>query len=350
MSDKWFKRTALRGCVYLFAVVAQIAYVQETIAAQVTLQWEANSETGLAGYKVHYGTHSRIYTNFIDVGRVTRYSVTGLQEGATYYFAVTAYNTSGVESGYSNEVSTIFCASAISPASQSFGGSGGSATVSVTSTPGCSWSASSGVSWVAIASGSSGTGNGTVVLNVAPNTGVSRGAGISIAGEIFTVTQAAGSTTAKSYTITASAGINGSITPSGEVSVPAGASQTFSIAPKTGYRIYSVKVDGKSVGPVSTYTFSNVNAGHTIDVRFQPAATKTGNYTITASAGINGSITPSGEVSVPAGASQTFSIAPKTGYRIYSVTVDGKSVGPVSTYTFTNVNAGHTINARFQPR
>ena len=74
-------------------------------AAQVTLAWDPNSEGDLAGYKVHYGTASGSYSVHIDVHNVTTYTVTGLSDGQTYYFAVTAYNTSGAESGYSNPVS-----------------------------------------------------------------------------------------------------------------------------------------------------------------------------------------------------------------------------------------------------
>jgi hypothetical protein len=73
--------------------------------AQVTLAWDANTESDLAGYKVYIGTSSGVYTSKIDVGNVTTYTVTGLQPGNTYYFVVTAYDTGGLESGYSNEVS-----------------------------------------------------------------------------------------------------------------------------------------------------------------------------------------------------------------------------------------------------
>ena len=70
------------------------------------------------------------------------------------------------------------------------------------------------------------------------------------------------------YTITASAGSNGSISPSGKVSVPEGDSKTFTITPDSGYRISDVLVDGVSIGVVSTYTFKDVNANHTITVTF----------------------------------------------------------------------------------
>jgi hypothetical protein len=146
----------------------------------------------------------------------------------------------------------------------------------------------------------------------------------------------------KSYTITATAGTGGSITPSGSVSVNHGASQTFTITPNTGYTLSNVLVDGVSVGSLSTYTFTTVTANHTISASF---ALKT--YTITATAGAGGSITPSGSVLVNHGASQAFTITPNTGYTLSNVLVDGVSVGAVSTYTFTNVTAGHTVNASF---
>ncbi len=73
----------------------------------VTLAWDPNSETDLAGYKVFWGTASRTYGAPVTVPGTPSsptYTVTGLASG-TWYFAVSAYNTAGLESGYSNEVS-----------------------------------------------------------------------------------------------------------------------------------------------------------------------------------------------------------------------------------------------------
>ena len=70
-------------------------------------------------------------------------------------------------------------------------------------------------------------------------------------------------------------------------------------------------------------------------------------FTITASAGQGGSITPSGAVSVKKGESQTFTITPSEGYEITDVIVDGVSQGAVDTYTFENVTEAHTITASF---
>ena len=70
-------------------------------------------------------------------------------------------------------------------------------------------------------------------------------------------------------------------------------------------------------------------------------------YTIAATAGEGGSITPNGDVSVKEGASQTFAVAADNGYEIADVLVDGSSVGAVESYTFSDVKANHTISASF---
>jgi hypothetical protein len=72
------------------------------------------------------------------------------------------------------------------------------------------------------------------------------------------------------------------------------------------------------------------------------------NWTITASAGIGGTISPSGAVSLSPGASQTFAVAPLAGYAITNVVVDSVARGALTAYTFTNVTAAHSISAGFQ--
>ncbi|NCC69366.1 MAG: hypothetical protein EOM14_14450, partial [Clostridia bacterium] len=74
------------------------------------------------------------------------------------------------------------------------------------------------------------------------------------------------------YTISASAGTGGSISPSGSQSVAKGGSKTFAIIPDSGYRLADVKVDGASVGAVSSYTFSNITSAHTISAEFASSA------------------------------------------------------------------------------
>ena len=70
------------------------------------------------------------------------------------------------------------------------------------------------------------------------------------------------------YTIEATAGAGGSISPSGSVSVREGGDQTFTITPDKGYAVSNVKIDGKSIGAVKSYTFENVSRTHTIEVIF----------------------------------------------------------------------------------
>jgi hypothetical protein len=93
------------------------------------------------------------------------------------------------------------CTYAIAPSSQSIGAAGGAGTVAVSTQTGCSWTARSNASWITIASGASGSGNGSVSFGVALNIGASRTGTLTIAGRTFTVTQAAVIPTLCSYSI-----------------------------------------------------------------------------------------------------------------------------------------------------
>jgi hypothetical protein len=81
-------------------------FTAETHAADLTLAWDANTESNIAGYKIHYGLSSGNYSTVIDAGNPdpTTYVVTNLNEGTTYYLAATAYDSSNNESGFSQEV------------------------------------------------------------------------------------------------------------------------------------------------------------------------------------------------------------------------------------------------------
>lgn len=97
---------------------------------------------------------------------------------------------------------------------------------------------------------------------------------ISITGAKLTVAQetsggGGGGGGVTAYTIEATAGSNGSISPSGKTAVVSGEDATFVITPDSGYRVADVLVDGKSVGAVRSYTFENVKANHTISVTFE---------------------------------------------------------------------------------
>jgi hypothetical protein len=155
------------------------------------------------------------------------------------------------------------------------------------------------------------------------------------------------------YIITASSGAGGTISPSGQVYAVPGSDQPFTITPDPGYRIASVLVDGSPV-PVAdptaafTYTFTNVSAIHTISATFVLNP-----YTITATAGAGGTISPAGAVVVASGADQSFIITPDAGYHIASVAIDGATSLPILDvlapyyYVFAAVAANHTIEATF---
>jgi fibronectin type 3 domain-containing protein len=94
---------------FFFPLLALCFFLSCSIsyAAQATLTWDSPEiSTDVTGYKVYYGTSSMIYTQSIDVGNTTSHTVGNLLDGQTYYFAAVAYNSAGIESGYSNEVST----------------------------------------------------------------------------------------------------------------------------------------------------------------------------------------------------------------------------------------------------
>jgi hypothetical protein len=110
-----------------------------------------------------------------------------------------------------------------------------------------------------------------------------------------------------------------------------------------GYQIEDVVVDGISVGPVSTYTFYNINSDHTISVSFKIITFK-----ISGSSDTGGSISPGGDVLADYGSEHTYKIAADSAYKILDVLADGVSVGPVTEYSFLNVTASHTIAATFR--
>jgi hypothetical protein len=95
----------LRHLILLASVFALLT--QPAAAGSVTLAWDPNTESDLAGYVVSWGTKPGVYTSSRDVGNATGASVPDLSAGQRFYFAVQAYNTSGLTSPYSAEVSAL---------------------------------------------------------------------------------------------------------------------------------------------------------------------------------------------------------------------------------------------------
>ena len=148
--------------------------------------------------------------------------------------------------------------------------------------------------------------------------------------------------TINGYTVTATSGLHGAIAPAGPISANAGDNLGFTMTPDAGYHIQSVLVDGVSQGTIPAFAFTNITANHTIRALFA-----IDQFTVTASAGANGSISPSGAVPLNYGASQTFTITPDPGYYIVDLAVDSVNAGAQTSYTFTNVTSNHSITARF---
>jgi hypothetical protein len=155
------------------------------------------------------------------------------------------------------------------------------------------------------------------------------------------------------YTLTYTAGANGSITGTSPQTVASGASGTAVTAtPAAGYHFVNWS-DGSTANP---RTDSTVTASISVTATF---ASDT--HTLTPVAAANGSISPSGTITVTHAADQSFTITANSGYHIAGILVDGTPVATVqatmsgapeiavSTYTFTNVTASHTISATFAP-
>src|SRR5439155_19080697 len=91
----------LRPIVFLF-----IAFALAIQAARaVTLAWNPSPGANIAGYRVYYGAASRSYNNVVNAGNSTNVTINNLTAGVTYFFAATSYDTSGLESDYSTEIS-----------------------------------------------------------------------------------------------------------------------------------------------------------------------------------------------------------------------------------------------------
>jgi putative cell wall-binding protein len=149
----------------------------------------------------------------------------------------------------------------------------------------------------------------------------------------------------KLWTITASAGSNGTIDPTGEVIVDEGANQTFTFHPATGYHVYQLTLNGGSAQTTTavSYQFTNVIADNTINVTFA-----INSYTISKNAGPNGSI----DISNPAptfGQDSVVTVTPNANYHIASATLDGVPVtlNGSNQYVITNIQANHTFAATF---
>jgi hypothetical protein len=164
--------------------------------------------------------------------------------------------------------------------------------------------------------------------------------------DTVTVSIGAGTTnwtakTKEQYALDASAGANGTISPTGTLTANQGDTQVYTFTPSAHYHVSNITVDGVSQTLANSYTFANIQAAHTISVAFAADT-----FTITATNGANGSVSP-GTTTLGYNANQTFTISPYANFHIVDVLVDSVSVGAVGTYTFNNISANHTLAATF---
>lgn len=145
--------------------------------------------------------------------------------------------------------------------------------------------------------------------------------------------------------------VNLSVSPANTGSVTGGgtfddnAKVVIKATPANGYAFYAWTLNGQVFSTDPQFTIDKIQTSYNIVANFIPANTATVN--ITSSAGAGGGIAPVGTTKVTLGGRLSYSIVPTNGYRIADVVVDGKSVGAVTTYTFSDVRADHTIAATF---
>jgi len=111
----------LSGLLLLLLAILSLL-VPAAHAAQVTVAWDPNPEPEVAGYKIYYGTSPGSYTASLDAGNATSILISGLQDGATYFFSAVAYDASNNESGFSNEIIYAVPAGASAGGESSSGG------------------------------------------------------------------------------------------------------------------------------------------------------------------------------------------------------------------------------------
>jgi len=153
-------------------------------------------------------------------------------------------------------------------------------------------------------------------------------------------------TAIRTFTINASAGVGGYISPAGNITANFGENRTFNFTPATGYEIDEVLINGSPNGSAAmngSFTFTNIAANHTISVTFKKLR-----FQMQSIANEKGSIDPSGILDVTFGEDVVYTMIPDEGYRVSQVLVNGINKGAVTNYTFTEVEADGVIEAFFE--
>ena len=147
--------------------------------------------------------------------------------------------------------------------------------------------------------------------------------------------------TRNQYQIVAESAANGSLYPAGTSIVTCGGNKTYTITPNQGYYIENLIVDGDTLAPSATFSFTNVREDHTIEPVFAVFT-----YPITVTVAAGGNVTP-GDSVVTYGSSVHYDIVPENCYSVDSVVVNGQNQGALASYVFENVTAPQTLYAYF---
>jgi len=357
----------------LFFCCPTLLFPAISYPAEITIAWSPATDARVAGYRIYYGPPGQDREFQADAGKETQITLRNLREGAAYSFVVATYDSTGRESMHSQKTTitnlkdkdthfvSIFprhtpsapvqeksfpdtppeCEFAISPASQFFGSSGGAGTVGVSTRLNCPWTVVANAPWVTITSNSRWTGSGVVFYLVKANSSASPREGtLTVAGHTVKLNQMGPAR----YPLKISKSGTGTGT---VVIVPAGADfeagtvVTLSAAPSanSAFAGWSGRCSGTK--PTCRVT---MNSSTSVNVAF-----KLKTFVISASAGANGSISPSGRVVVNHGGSKRFIVKPNRGYKIGEIKVDGVSVGNPEKLLFGNVMSSHRIEAIFSP-
>ena len=340
-------------------------------AAEITMAWDANSDSNLAGYYLYRRTclpdqacdaigskanlaSTRVPLSALSNQQSPRYTLSNLPDDRNFVFVVSAYNTQGTESGFSNEAYYRVPATTSSnrtpeqPATPTGSGSGEirvgyGYTTSASDPDGDSlqfrydWGDGGTFTWGGANQSHSWSSAGRYCVRAQAQDGDGARSAWSACRNV-----AISAPTAETCTISASASSHGHISPSGSIQVSRGTNRLYNITPDAGYRVANLTVDGQSVATVAVYTFYSITADHTIAATFEPDT-----FTINATAGAHGSISPAGKVQVTPNTNRIFTITPHDGYNVSDVRVDGSSVGALRVYTFTKVNRDHRLEALF---
>jgi HEAT repeat protein len=238
-------------------------------------------------------------------------------------------------------VPPVACTYAISPASHSVTAADERGSISVTAADNCGWMARSSTAWIIIDSDTNGTGNGTIRYSVGANQATAPRTGtLTVAGQVFQLTQAAGVVPQHTLTILRAGSGRGKVlgTPAGNV-FKKGTLVTLRAIPDDN----SVFAGWKGACPETSAGCNlHMTTDRTVTASFSPKT-----YTIQVPPPANGVIHPSGIVKVARGEKRRFQVIPLPGYRVSNVLVDKASVGAVNSYTFEKVRDNHVLEAIF---